>query len=165
MQSVACFIFAFIFGSFLEYWVHRLMHISPKFGNGITAHYGHHRSNTAKGFLGDWLDFSLVSLLVLPAFLVSFSWGIIMVSGTVAFAAFASYAHQIQHNNPHKCFWMKMPVHYVHHNSPNQWNSNFGLAIDWWDHVFGTYKKVDWQKENPTHQPMPTSSINPRNLA
>lgn len=143
MQSIACFIFAFIFGSFLEYWVHRLMHIWPMFGNRITAHYGHHRSNTPKGFLGDFLDFSLVALLILPAFFVSLSFGIIMVLGTIAFAGFASYAHQIQHNNPTQCFWMKMPIHYVHHQS-NQWDSNFGLAVDWWDHVFGTYQPVEW---------------------
>ena len=146
MQSFACFIFAFIFGSFLEYWVHRCMHKYPKFGNGLTAHYNHHRTNASKGFFGDFLDFSLVSLLVLPAFLVSLSFGGIMILGTVAFAAFASYAHQIQHNKPHKCFWMEMPLHYVHHSN-NQWDSNFGLAIDWWDRIFGTYKPVDWQEK------------------
>ncbi len=150
MQSVAYFIFAFIFGSFLEYWVHRFMHIYPKFGNGITAHYGHHRSNTSKGFWGDWLDFSLVSLLVLPAFIISLYFGTIMVLGTVAFAAFASYAHQIQHNHPHRCFWMEMPIHYVHHKN-NQWDSNFGLAIDWWDRVFGTYKPVNWLNEEQSN--------------
>ena len=142
MQSFTLFVFAFIFGSFLEYWVHRFMHIYPKFGNGITAHHNHHRSNTTKGFLGDFLDFSLVSLLVLPALLISVPFGSIMVLGIITFAAFASYAHQIQHDNPHKCFWMKMPIHYVHHKN-NQWDSNFGLAIDWWDRVFGTYKSVN----------------------
>ncbi len=157
MQSFALFIFAFIFGSFLEYWVHRCMHLYPKFGNGITAHYNHHRSNTTKGFLGDFLDFSLVSLLVLPAFLISLSFGSIMVLGTVAFAAFASYAHQVQHYNPHQCFWMKMPIHYVHHRN-NQWDSNFGLAIDWWDRVFGTYKSVNWLEEKSAKSAKPAFS-------
>jgi sterol desaturase/sphingolipid hydroxylase (fatty acid hydroxylase superfamily) len=156
MQLFVGFIFAFIFGSFLEYWVHRLLHISPTFGNKITKHYGHHRSNTSKGFFKDFLDFSLVSLLVLPAFLISLSCGIIMVSGTVAFAAFASYAHQIQHHNPHKCFWMKMPIHYIHHKN-NQWDSNFGLAIDWWDIVFGTYKPVEWLSKEQSGVSLPRS--------
>ncbi len=142
MQSFLGFIFAFIFGSFLEYWVHRFMHVYPKFGNGLTKHYRHHRINTTKGFIGDWLDFSLVSLLVLPAFILSLSFGIIMISGTLAFAAFASYAHQIQHYAPHKCFWMKMPIHYDHHQK-NQSDRNFGLAIDWWDRLFGTYKPIE----------------------
>ena len=141
MQSIVCFILAFIFGSFLEYWVHRLMHLSPKFSNRVTAHYGHHRSNTTKGFWGDFLDFSLVALLVLPAFFISSSLGIVTFSGTLAFAAFASYAHQIQHYHPEKCYWMIMPIHYVHHQH-NQWDCNFGLAIDWWDRLFGTYQPV-----------------------
>ena len=148
MQFITCFMFAFIFGSFLEYWVHRLMHIWPRFGNRITAHYGHHRSNTTKGFWGDFLDFSLVSLLVLPTFIISISFGITMFSGVVAFAAFASYAHQIQHYSPDKCFWMEMPIHHVHHQY-NQWDSNFGLAIDWWDRVFGTYKPVERIDKKP----------------
>ncbi|MEL6929308.1 MAG: sterol desaturase family protein [Cyanobacteria bacterium J06600_6] len=148
MQSLLLFIFAFIFGSFLEYWVHRAMHVFPKFGNGLTGHFGHHRSNTTKGFVGDFLDFSLVSLLVLPAFLVSLYFGVIMLSGTIAFAAFASYAHQIQHYNPHKCFWMKMPIHYIHHRD-KQWHSNFGLAIDWWDIVFGTYQPAECLNNEP----------------
>ena len=146
MQLVACFIFAFIFGSFLEYWIHRLMHLSPKFGNKITGHYGHHRSNTSKGFFGDFLDFSLVALLVLPVFSISGSVGIVAMLGTVTFAAFASSAHQIQHHNPTKCFWMKVPIHYVHHQN-NQWDSNFGLTVDWWDRIFKTYKPVDCSTE------------------
>ncbi len=141
MQSIVCFILAFIFGSFLEYWVHRLMHLSPQFGNSITAHYGHHRSNTTNGFWGDFRDFSLVALLVLPAFFISLSVGIVAFLGTLAFAAFASYAHQIQHYHPEKCYWMIMPIHYVHHQH-NQWDCNFGLAIDWWDRLFGTYQPV-----------------------
>lgn len=148
MQSLLLFIFAFIFGSFLEYWVHRAMHLYPKFGNGLTGHFGHHRSNTTKGFVGDFLDFSLVSLLVLPAFFVSLYFGSIMLCGTIAFAAFASYAHQIQHHTPEKCFWMKMPIHYIHHRD-QQWNSNFGLAIDWWDMVFRTYQPAEWASKEP----------------
>ena len=141
MQSIACFILAFIFGSFLEYWVHRLMHLLPKSNKIAISHYGHHCSNTTKGFRGDFLDFSLVALFALPAFLISFSIGAIAITGTMTFAVFASYAHQIQHHNPDKCFWMKMPVHYAHHQY-NQWDSNFGLAVDWWDRIFGTYKPL-----------------------
>lgn len=143
MQFVACFLFAFIFGTFIEYWVHRLMHVFPKFGNGITTHFNHHRCNKTKGFLGDFLDYSLVALFVLPACLISISLGITFFLGIVACAAFASYAHQVQHDRPSECFWMKMPVHYVHHQN-NQWDSNFGVAVDWWDRIFGTYKLVNW---------------------
>jgi sterol desaturase/sphingolipid hydroxylase (fatty acid hydroxylase superfamily) len=74
--------------------------------------------------------------------LVSPSIGIAVTSGAIAFAGFASIAHQIQHNNPDKCFWMKMPIHYVHHQN-NQWDSNFGLTVDYWDRVFKTYKPIE----------------------
>jgi sterol desaturase/sphingolipid hydroxylase (fatty acid hydroxylase superfamily) len=30
-------------------------------------------------------------------------------------------------------------VHYVHHRD-QMWHHNFGLAVDWWDHVFRTYR-------------------------
>ena len=119
MQFIAYFLFAFIFGSFLEYWVHRLMHQSTTFGTKITAHYGHHRSNTTKGFFKDWLDFALIALLILPAFLISIPVGLVSILGTMTFAAFASYAHQIQHYHPEKCFWMKAPIHFLHHEHIN----------------------------------------------
>lgn len=141
MRLIVCFIFSFLVASFLEYWVHRIMHLSPTFGAKITAHYSHHRSNSTKGFLGDFLDFGLGGLLMLPAFLISVPIGIMAVLGTLAFAAFASHAHQIQHYNPHKCFWMSVPIHYLHHQH-NQWDCNFGLAVDWWDRLFGTYRPV-----------------------
>lgn len=45
-----------------------------------------------------------------------------------------------------------MPVHYVHHKY-GQWHHNFGLAVDWWDHVFGTYKAMDWYDEKEQAKP------------
>ena len=37
MLGTSIFVLAFIFASFLEYWLHRLMHISPWFGNKINS--------------------------------------------------------------------------------------------------------------------------------
>jgi len=72
--------------------------------------------------------------------------GISFFLGMLFYAAFAAYAHQLQHENPTACFWMKMPVHYVHHEY-KQWHHNFGLGVDWWDRIFGTYKPVEWLTE------------------
>jgi sterol desaturase/sphingolipid hydroxylase (fatty acid hydroxylase superfamily) len=47
---------------------------------------------------------------------------------------------------------MPMPVHYVHHKY-GQWHHNFGLAVDWWDRVFGTYKAMDWYDEKEQAKP------------
>ena len=143
MLLVASFISAFIFASFVEYWLHRLMHIFPYFGRDIVPHYEHHRENTAEGVIREFKDYLMVVPLSLGAFFVSLTIGIGFVAGSVVYAAFSAYAHQLQHENPTKCIWMKMPVHYVHHKY-NQWEHNFGLAVDWWDKLFGTYKAVDW---------------------
>jgi sterol desaturase/sphingolipid hydroxylase (fatty acid hydroxylase superfamily) len=41
-------------------------------------------------------------------------------------------------------FWMRLPVHHLHHHYEMQ-KHNFGLSVDWWDRVFGTYKPMPYQ--------------------
>ena len=139
--AIAWFVGAFIFSSFAEYWLHRLMHHSHRFGEG---HRDHHRRNEGQGVVLEFLDYvkGTVIAMLLP-FLISpvAGWGWLL--GALVYASFSAYAHQLQHENPAKCFWMPMPVHYVHHKY-NMWHHNFGLGVDWWDRVFGTYKLVDW---------------------
>lgn len=144
------FVISFVLSSLVEYWVHRWMHKSPRFGQ---RHRDHHRRNEGQGVLWEFWDYvkGTSILLVLP-FLISFEIGLGWLLGGVAYAAFSSYAHQLQHENPTKCFWMKMPVHYIHHKH-NMWCENFGLGVDWWDHVFGTYKPVEWPTEEELAQP------------
>jgi sterol desaturase/sphingolipid hydroxylase (fatty acid hydroxylase superfamily) len=144
------FMAAFGFASLVEYWLHRLMHVSVRIG---ARHRDHHRRNEGQGVLWEFRDYAIGSLLAM--FLMFFvstiaGWGWLL--GALGYAAFSAYAHQLQHENPTKCFWMKMPVHYVHHKY-GMWNHNFGLAVDWWDHVFGTYKAVDWLSEAELNQP------------
>ena len=143
------FVLAFIFASFVEYWIHRLMHASPRFGE---RHRDHHRRNEGQGVVWEFVDYvkgSLVGML-LPL-LISREAGIGWLLGALVYAAFSAYAHQLQHENPTRCFWMKMPVHYVHHKY-NMWYHNFGLGVDWWDRVFGTYKLVEWVTEEELAQ-------------
>ncbi|MGJ3247538.1 MAG: sterol desaturase family protein [Elainellaceae cyanobacterium] len=136
-----CFIGAFVFASLVEYWMHRLMHANARVGQ---RHRDHHKRNEGQGVIWEFFDYIKGGLvaMVIP-FFISWEAGIGWFLGATAFAAFSAYAHQLQHENPTKCFWMKMPVHYVHHKY-NMWYHNFGLAVDWWDHVFGTYKPVEW---------------------
>ena len=151
MLALLIFVLSFIFASFLEYWLHRLMHISPWFGNTINSHSIHHNRNQATGILWEFRNYSMAVLILCPAFFISSSVGIIVVSRGFTYAAFAAYAHQIQHDNPTKCFWMKMPVHYIHHKH-NQWHHNFGIGVDWWDRIFATYKLVEWPTEEELAQ-------------
>ncbi|MEM9948209.1 MAG: sterol desaturase family protein [Cyanobacteria bacterium P01_D01_bin.36] len=147
---LAWFGIAFVFASLVEYWVHRLMHIDPRFGK---VHIQHHKENTGQGF---WLEFRnyVVGTAPMMATMFLFSWqiGLSCTLGGLSYAAFAAYAHQLQHDNPVRCDWMEMPVHYVHHKY-DQWHHNFGLAVDWWDHVFGTYQPKDWLSATELEQP------------
>lgn len=147
--AIGCFVAAFIFASLVEYWVHRLMHRPLKLGQ---RHRDHHKRNEGQGVLWEFLDYvkGTVIIMALP-FFFSIEAGLGWLLGGLVYAAFSSYAHQLQHENPTKCFWMKMPVHYVHHKF-NMWHHNFGLALDWWDHIFGTYQAVDWLTEDELAQ-------------
>ena len=173
----ACFILAFVLASLVEYWVHRLMHGSPKLKIS-EKHRNHHRDGTVGCKSREVCQFTVAEdtrlclvvrvagcshshllddvkgtiLVMCLMFLVSPVAGAGWLLGALVFAAFSYYAHQLQHDNPTKCFWMKMPVHYVHHKY-GMWHHNFGLALDWWDHVFGTYKPVDWLTEEELSQP------------
>ncbi len=156
LQSIAvdmgCFVLAFIVASLVEYWVHRLMHYSPRFGK---RHRDHHRRNEGQGVIWEFRDYVKGACIPMcTLFLINLSTGIAWLLGALVYAAFSAYAHQLQHENPTKCFWMKMPVHYVHHKY-NQWHENFGLAVDWWDRVFGTYKPTEWlteEEESPAEK-------------
>jgi len=153
LVGVTCFASAFILASLVEYWVHRLMHRPLKLGE---RHRDHHRRNEGQGVIWEFRDYVKGTLIVLlPMFFVSLEAGMGWCLGGIVYAAFSSYAHQLQHENPTKCFWMKMPVHYVHHKY-NMWHHNFGLGVDWWDHVFGTYKPVEWLGEEEIQQAKPS---------
>lgn len=148
--SIFSFVAAFVFSSLVEYWLHRLMHVSVKIGK---RHRDHHRRNEGQGILWEFCDYVKGSFIAmcLP-FLISTEVGMGWFAGALIYAAFSAYAHQLQHENPSKCFWMPMPVHYVHHKYA-MWHHNFGLAVDWWDHVFGTYKMVDWLTAEELEKP------------
>ncbi|NEO25736.1 MAG: sterol desaturase family protein [Kamptonema sp. SIO4C4] len=149
----AVFLTAFVASSLVEYWIHRLMHANAKVGE---RHRDHHRRNEGQGVLWEFLDYVKGAFLpMLALFLVSWPLGLSWFLGGLTYAAFSAYAHQLQHENPTKCFWMKMPVHYVHHKY-NMWHHNFGLGVDWWDHVFGTYKPVEWLTEDELQTTRPS---------
>ncbi|MEO1427530.1 MAG: sterol desaturase family protein [Cyanobacteria bacterium J06633_8] len=143
--AIICFLIAFVLASLVEYWLHRLMHVNRKIGE---RHRDHHRRNEGQGVVWEFRDYVVgSSLVMLIMFFFSWDAGLGWFLGSLSYAAFSAYAHQLQHENPTKCFWMEMPVHYVHHKY-GMWEHNFGLAVDWWDHVFGTYKPVEeWMGE------------------
>lgn len=142
--GITAFISALIIGTFVEYLIHRLMHLRWVLGN---KHTEHHAEGTGQGWLGEFWDYFLGSLFIVW-------WGVFCctpvaigwAAGILLYACCAAYAHQVQHENPELVFWMPRPVHHLHH-AHNMWRHNFGITVDWWDRIFGTYRPEEWKPE------------------
>ena len=144
IQGALAFVSAIVVGTLIEYVIHRLMHARIVLGK---KHTEHHKDGWGQGWLGEFWDYFLGALLVIwVGFLISTPVGIGWGTGCFIYACCAAYAHQLQHEHPELVFWMKRPVHHIHH-AHNMWRNNFGITVDWWDYVFGTYKKVEWQPD------------------
>jgi sterol desaturase/sphingolipid hydroxylase (fatty acid hydroxylase superfamily) len=149
LHGGAALLLAFVIGTLVEYTVHRLMH-----GRVLLykKHAEHHRDGWGQGWLGEFGDYFIPCIPVCwLGFLISVPVGIGWALGGFLYAAFAAYAHQLQHENPDMVFWMPRPVHYLHHEH-HMWHHNFGIAVDWWDRVFGTYQHVEWKRTKPMRE-------------
>lgn len=144
-EWLIAFLLALLVGSLVEYWGHRIMHVWLL----RKKHAEHHQEGTGQGWFWEFLDYLLPTLPIMaPAFFYSWQAGCGFLAGGVSFAAFAAYAHQLQHERPELCFWLVRPVHHLHHKN-HMWKNNFGISLDVWDRVFGTYKMADWKPQGP----------------
>lgn len=141
----------FIVGTLGEYWIHRLMHRGLVLAG---VHGQHHKEGTGQGVLYEFRDYAAGTLaamiVVAPVdyFLVTGGWFALGAAiGGMLHAIFAAWCHQAQHEDPRLLVWMKRsPVHYIHHRR-GQETCNFGISVDWWDRVFGTYQREpDWER-------------------
>jgi len=149
-QGLLAFLSAFLLGTFLEYTVHRLMHHGQLLGK---KHAEHHRDGWGQGVLGEFWDYLVGSAPVIVAgglvsyfLLGSVPAAVGFATGGLAYAGLAAYAHQVQHERPELVFWLPRPVHHLHHKH-HMWRHNFGILVDFWDRVFGTYQAVEWKPE------------------
>ena len=132
---------AVFLGTLAEYFVHRLMHWGVLYPEG---HKYHHGSNDPRTYLRDFFDYGTGAVLTgWLGFLISVPAGIGWALGAFAYTLLASYAHQLQHANADRVFWMPRPVHRLHH-AYDMTGHNFGILVDWWDRLFGTYRSVEW---------------------
>ncbi len=146
--SVAFFLALFV-GTLVEYSVHRLMHFGVVLGK---KHAMHHQAGEGQGWFGEFCDYFLPGLIILwVGFPYSMSAGIGFAIGGTFYAAWAAYSHQLQHECPELVFWLVRPVHFLHHEQ-KMWKHNFGISVDIWDRVFGTYKMADWSPEKRPFQ-------------
>jgi sterol desaturase/sphingolipid hydroxylase (fatty acid hydroxylase superfamily) len=144
LEGSLAFLAAFVLCSLVEYAIHRLMHLRWFLGK---KHAEHHRDGWGQGFLGEFFDY-LIGFPVVGwvGFLYSVEAGIGFAAGCLVYAVLAAYAHQLQHDRPELVFWMPRPVHYLHHKN-HAWHNDFGILLDVWDRVFGTYKVYEWKPE------------------
>jgi len=144
-HCILAFLLAMLIGTLVEYGVHRLMHARVFL---YKIHAQHHQSGQGQGWFWEFRDYFLPSTPVMVGgFLLYWTFlhlwsGVAFAFGCVVYAALAAYAHQVQHENPALCFWMKRPIHHLHHHG-KMWHHNFGILVDIWDRVFGTYKSAD----------------------
>jgi sterol desaturase/sphingolipid hydroxylase (fatty acid hydroxylase superfamily) len=146
------FVAALLVGTLAEYVMHRLMHAGKVLHK---VHAKHHQTAQGQGWLGEFRDYFLPSIPILPAgFLYSVDAGIGFVIGGTIYAMWAAYAHQVQHEKPELVFWLRQPVHHLHHHH-KMWHHNFGISVSIWDHVFRTYKKCEWAPaKRPLQHPL-----------
>ncbi|HLJ94372.1 MAG TPA: sterol desaturase family protein [Gemmataceae bacterium] len=141
--AITVFVIAIIFSSFVEYWIHRLAH------EGIVlkeVHWSHHQINRTGGWLWDYLYVIRIGLW--PFAWIGFPFGVrvgfIFLLGEIVYLGLAVYSHELQHRYPNQVFWMKCPVHYLHHRY-RKGSDNFGLLTDFWDRVFRTSSDQFWK--------------------
>jgi sterol desaturase/sphingolipid hydroxylase (fatty acid hydroxylase superfamily) len=146
LSFFASLVVALFVGTLVEYVVHRLMHSRKLLAR---KHAEHHRDGVGQGFLGEFGDYLIgVSVVLAAGFagcyfgLGSLEGGLGFIAGGVLYAALAAYAHQLQHERPDLVFWLRRPVHHLHHTH-HMWHYNFGILVDFWDRIFGTYKVVE----------------------
>lgn len=159
--------FALVLGTFVEYWGHRAMHAGWFLRK---RHARHHARNAGQGVLGEFRDYLLPTLpLVALAFLLPHPFAFGFAAGDVLYAGIAAYSHQVQHERPELCFWMARPVHRMHHDH-HMWRHNFGIAVDWWDRLFGTLRPEDepiakvsrpWSDWFAIHWASPSAPVKP----
>jgi sterol desaturase/sphingolipid hydroxylase (fatty acid hydroxylase superfamily) len=153
--GILAFLGALLLGTFLEYVVHRLMHGGKMLGK---KHAEHHKDGWGQGWLGEFWDYFSGSLIVVAGggliayFLLGSPVAAIgFVAGGLSYCVLAAYSHQLQHENPELVFWLKRPVHHLHHKH-HMWRHNFGILVDFWDRVFGTYRAEPWQPQRRPFQ-------------
>ena len=146
------FFFVWVIGSLLEYFVHVFMHRRLLQGK---IHTAHHKEANGQGVWGEFVDYFLPGLPILVGFfafdyfVLHALWlGIGAIVGGIWFCAFSAYTHQLSHERPELVFWLRFPVHHIHHYH-NMWHHNFGVTTLLWDRLFGTYKKVVWTPTKP----------------
>lgn len=130
-------------GEFFSYWQHRAVHVVPALWPLHALHHSTARMTFFKTTrihmldIGTFSFFSVAPLLALGAPIAVLLW----------VTAFGNFAAQTQHANVRYSAprWLDAivgtpAVHWLHHSiDRREGNSNFGMNLMLFDHLFGTY--------------------------
>jgi len=137
LTCLGAFGLALFLGTLVEYWAHRAMH---EWGFFYERHWAHHKANHAREWL--WDAFFYYPPMALPLILLGYlgGWWFFLgwALGGLVYAFVMSLAHMVQHHHPRRVFWMRYPIHYLHHRF-HKGRNNYGVVTCWWDRLFGTY--------------------------
>jgi sterol desaturase/sphingolipid hydroxylase (fatty acid hydroxylase superfamily) len=138
MITACAFVLALLCGTLVEYLAHRGMH---EWGFFAKAHWEHHRANHVDRWVRRLFLLYLPAISPLLALGLLGGWAFFLgwAAGGVSYCVTFSACHVVQHRHPSKVFWMRAPVHHLHHRH-FRGRCNYGVVVDWWDRVFGTYR-------------------------
>ena len=147
-----------VVAEFFGYWQHRALHRVPALWHWHALHHSTARMTFFKTTrihaidIGSFTFLSIAPLLALGAPLSLVLW----------VTAFGNFAALTQHANVRlrTPAWLNAvvgtpAVHWLHHSlDKREGDSNFGMNVMLWDHLFGTYLP-------PRHEPRVTLGIDP----
>lgn len=147
IEIAIAFALAITLGTLAEYLIHRYIAHARRirwFNQlFIRIHAEHHRSNTPDTLWGDYKDFLLGALPIFwLGFLYHWKIGLVFAAFSLSFPFVVALVSNWSHYHPQRIFWMKEPIHAVHHrlDLPGASQVNFGITTTLWDRLFGTFK-------------------------
>jgi sterol desaturase/sphingolipid hydroxylase (fatty acid hydroxylase superfamily) len=144
-ESIFYLIVVFIMYDFSNYWVHRLEHSNKYMWSVHELHHSSQRFHLMLRFRGSVLK----SINNIPPKMIMILFGVDMLTieiSTRLNKTFQFFQHLswIKSWGPISYLLVTPRDHIVHHAYNGKYlNKNFGATLMIWDHIFGTYQKLD----------------------
>lgn len=120
--------------TFAEYWVHRSVLHGPYW---MAIHQRHHENPRELTRFPVWQIPSYFGAIFVATWLVSGHWTVAVYSGIILGWLMFFGTHHVLH---HHAGWM--PDFAIRHNRHHKVvNMNYGITVDWWDRLFGTFRR------------------------
>lgn len=134
---IPAIVLGFIAWTFIEYWTHRLLF--HRFMRA--AHDLHHERPGGYDAAPPWIT-TLIHMVLLSALVWSFDNSVALgafIGMELGYLLYIWTHDKIHHGRVKSAGWLRRRYdhHLLHHRG---FEKNFGVALFWWDRVFGTYE-------------------------